>query len=132
MRGVAARTIIHPTDRDGHEGGDRLEHDPQLGSHRRPRGNEGRGRRDPTPGARLTTRHWDCPLCNPALALGLLDAVKQERDNGVEIRRKHFVGPAKYLNRMGGITILDYLSREQVCATVQEYYATPEFESYTA
>ena len=56
-------------------------------------------------------------ISNPALALGLLDAVKQERDNGVEIRRKHFVGPAKYLNRMGGITILDYLSREQVRAT---------------
>ena len=71
-------------------------------------------------------------ISNPALALGLLDAVKQERDDGVEIRRKHFVGPAKYLNRMGGITILDYLSREQVRTTVQEYYATPEFESYTA
>ena len=49
-----------------------------------------------------------------ALTLGILDAIKEQSDAGAEIKREHFVGATKYLNRMGAITVLDYLKRNRV------------------
>lgn len=64
---------------------------------------------------------------NKALTLGILDAIKDQSDAGVEIKREHFVGATKYLNRMGAITVLDYLKRSRVKSLINEYYATEEF-----
>ena len=67
-----------------------------------------------------------CPFVK-ALTLGILDAIKEQSDAAAEIKREHFVGATKYLNRMGAITVLDYLKRNRVKNLVHEYYATEEF-----
>ena len=65
---------------------------------------------------------------NRHVLLGILDAIKEQRDSGVDIKRKHFVGATKYLNRMGAITVLDYLDRARVREIISDYFATEEFE----
>lgn len=66
---------------------------------------------------------------NKDTALGILDAIKEQADAGVPLRREHFVGATKYLNRMGAITILDYLDRKRVKSIIVEYFSTDEFAS---
>lgn len=64
---------------------------------------------------------------NRKLLLGILDAIKDQADAGIMLKREHFVGATKYLNRMGAITVLDYLKRDQVKRMISEYFATEEF-----
>ena len=64
---------------------------------------------------------------NQNIALGILDAIKEQSDAGIALKREHFVGATKYLNRMGAITVLDYLKRSRVKALISEYFATEEF-----
>ena len=59
--------------------------------------------------------------------LGILDAIKEQADAGVPLKREHFVGATKYLNRMGAITMLDYLGRERVRTLISDYFKTEEF-----
>lgn len=66
-------------------------------------------------------------MANPSIALGILDAIKEQKDSDIPLRREHFVGPSKYLNRMGAMTIVDYLSREQIRELVREYFSSNEF-----
>lgn len=66
---------------------------------------------------------------NRGIVLGILDAIKEQNDAGVPLRREHFVGATKYLNRMGAITILDYFSRSRVHSIIADYFKTDEFAS---
>ena len=58
---------------------------------------------------------------NKNVTLGILEAVRDQRDAGVEVGRKHFSGAALMLNRISGITLLDCLSRAEVRAMVNSY-----------
>lgn len=64
---------------------------------------------------------------NREVLLGILDAVKERMDAGEDIKRKHFVGATKYLNRMGAITVLDLLDRKRAKRIISEYFETEEF-----
>jgi len=64
---------------------------------------------------------------NRQTALGILDAIGEQRDTGIELKREHFVGANIYLNRMSGITILDAFDRKSIHDLVSEYFATDEF-----
>ena len=64
---------------------------------------------------------------NPRIGLGVLDSLKKRERAGETIKRKYFVGPLRYLNSMGGITVLDILSRSEITNIVDEYLATDEF-----
>ena len=67
---------------------------------------------------------------NRATMLGILDAMKDQRDSGIELKREHIVGATKYLNRMGAITLLDSLGRERVHSIISDYYATEQFANF--
>lgn len=69
--------------------------------------------------------------CRP-LTLGMLDAVKELEDSGVRIEREHLVAPARYLNRISGITLLDCLNRDEVRKLIRGYFETEDFTSYKA
>ena len=64
---------------------------------------------------------------NPQICLGVLDSIKKRELLGEVILRKHFVGPLRYLNSMGGITVLDVFSRTEIMQIVDEYLASDEF-----
>lgn len=64
---------------------------------------------------------------NKSTTLGILDAIQEQRDAGITLRREHFVGATKCLNRMGAITILDYLGRQRVKSIISDYFSTEEF-----
>lgn len=64
---------------------------------------------------------------NKDTSLGILDAIKEQADAGIPLRREHFVGATKYLNRMGAITVLDYLGRARVHTIISDYFKTEEF-----
>lgn len=66
------------------------------------------------------------------VALGMLDAIKEQQDSGTTLKREHFVAPAKYLNRISGITLLDCLSRNDVRQMIRAYFETEEFANYKA
>lgn len=53
---------------------------------------------------------------NKNLALGVLDCLYKRKQAGEKIGRYHFVEANKYINCIGGITLLDTMSREEVCA----------------
>ena len=64
---------------------------------------------------------------NRQIGLGVLDSIKKRGEMGETIKRKHFVGSLRYLNNMGGITLLDVLSRTEITKIVDDYLATDEF-----
>ena len=64
---------------------------------------------------------------NKAIALGVLDSIEKRQEMGEKIERKHFVGSLRYLNNMGGLTLLDMLSREDVTSIVDDYLASDAF-----
>ena len=64
---------------------------------------------------------------NKDISLGILDAIKEQSDAGIVLKREHFVGATKYLNRMGAITVLDYLKRDKVKSLIADYFATDDF-----
>lgn len=64
---------------------------------------------------------------NKNAALGILDAIKEQSDSGVELKREHFVGATKYLNRMSAITLLDCLDRQRIREMISDYFSTEEF-----
>lgn len=52
-------------------------------------------------------------MANKELALGVMDCISERKQKGEKIGRYHFVEANKYLNCIGGITLLDTLSREK-------------------
>ena len=52
-------------------------------------------------------------ISNRNLALGVLDCIMKRKQAGEKIGRYHFVEANKYLNCIGGITLLDTMSREE-------------------
>lgn len=64
---------------------------------------------------------------NKSITLGILDAIEEQSASGIPLKREHFVGATKYLNRMGAITVLDYLDRKRVRSIISAYFATDEF-----
>lgn len=55
-------------------------------------------------------------VSNKNLALGVLDCLYKRKQAGEKIGRYHFVEANKYINCIGGITLLDTMTREEVCA----------------
>lgn len=55
-------------------------------------------------------------VANKKIALGVLDCIAERKKNGEKIVRDHFVQANKYLNCIGGIAILDTLTREEAKA----------------
>ncbi len=53
-------------------------------------------------------------MANKELALGLIDCISKRKQKGEKIGRYHFVEANKYLNCIGGITLLDAMTREEV------------------
>lgn len=53
-------------------------------------------------------------VSNKNLALGVLDCIADRKAKGESIGRYHFVEANKYLNCIGGISLLDTLSRDEV------------------
>lgn len=53
-------------------------------------------------------------MANKELALGVLDGISERKQKGEKIGRYHFVKANKYLNCIGGVTLLDAMSREEV------------------
>lgn len=64
---------------------------------------------------------------NPNVCLGLLTSVRKRQDAGKRIERKHFVGPLRYLNNMGALTVVDVLGRDEVTEVVDGYLASEAF-----
>lgn len=52
-------------------------------------------------------------VSNKNLALGVLDCIMKRKQAGEKIGRYHFVEANKYVNCIGGITLLDSMSREE-------------------
>ncbi len=52
-------------------------------------------------------------MANKDIALGVMDSIKERKDKGDKVGRYHFVEVNKYLNCIGGITLLDTLSRDE-------------------
>lgn len=50
---------------------------------------------------------------NKNLALGVMDCIAERKSAGEEIGRYHFVEANKYLNCIGGVSLLDTISREE-------------------
>ncbi|MBC9874915.1 hypothetical protein H1I77_09150 [Macrococcus bohemicus] len=51
---------------------------------------------------------------NKDLGLGILSAIYRLKQDGVDIKRDHFVQANKYLNLIGGVTLLDLKKRAEV------------------
>lgn len=51
-------------------------------------------------------------MANKDLALGIMDSISERKNKGEKIGRYHFVDANKYLNCIGGITLLDSLTRD--------------------
>ena len=67
---------------------------------------------------------------NRQIGLGVLDSINNRAQLGETIERKHFVCSLRYLNNMGGITLLDVLNRSEITRIVDEYLATDEFAKF--
>ena len=63
---------------------------------------------------------------NPAITKGILTALIKLRDQGVDIKRKHFTASTKYLNVIGGAMVLDMLEKDEVERTIYNHL-TKEF-----
>lgn len=57
-------------------------------------------------------------MSNKDLALGVMDCIAERKSKGEKIRRYHFVEANKYLNCIGGVTLLDTMTREEAKAIV--------------
>ncbi len=56
---------------------------------------------------------------NPVILAGICDALKYFSDHGQQLDEKtHIRAAMKYLNAVGGATLLDVLSREEICKIV--------------
>lgn len=53
---------------------------------------------------------------NKNLVLGVLDCIQQRKDAGEHIGRYHYVEANKYINCIGGISLLDSMTREEISA----------------
>lgn len=53
-------------------------------------------------------------MANKELALGVLDCISERKQKGEKIGRYHFIEADKYLNCIGGVTLLDAMSREEI------------------
>ena len=53
---------------------------------------------------------------NKNLALGVMDCIAERKKAGEKIGRSHFVEANKYLNCIGGVSLLDTISREEAKA----------------
>lgn len=53
-------------------------------------------------------------MADKKLALGVLDCISERKRKGEKIGRYHFTEANKYLNCIGGVTLLDAMSREEV------------------
>ena len=51
---------------------------------------------------------------NPTVVHGVLDCLLYRKEHGDNIERYHFVNALKYLNSLGGVMLLDTLSREEI------------------
>src|SRR5699024_5481301 len=58
---------------------------------------------------------------NRNITKGILRTLVKWQENGINIKRDHFVQANKYLNVVGGAMILDVLSTEEVEEMVDEY-----------
>ena len=54
-------------------------------------------------------------ISNKNLALGVFDCIQKRKNAGENIGRYHFVEANKYINCIGGISLLDAMAREEVC-----------------
>ena len=54
--------------------------------------------------------------------LGILASIKKRKDAGEVIKREHFVSATKYLNNMGAVTILDFLSKEDIENIIDRFF----------
>lgn len=52
-------------------------------------------------------------VSNKNLALGVLDCIAERKKNGEKIGRYYFVEANKYLNCVGGVSLLDTMTREE-------------------
>ncbi|MEK9197099.1 DUF6339 family protein [Ureibacillus sp. FSL E2-3493] len=57
---------------------------------------------------------------NPAITKGILRALVELRDEGVDIKRAHFVESTKYLNISGGAMVLDLLEEDEVKEMIEK------------
>lgn len=53
-------------------------------------------------------------ISNKELALGVLDCIANRKKAGEKIGRYHFVEVNKYINCVGGVSLLDSMSREEI------------------
>ncbi|WP_242945153.1 DUF6339 family protein [Oribacterium sp. C9] len=53
-------------------------------------------------------------MANNSLALGIMDCIAERKNKGEKIGRYHFVEANKYLNCVGGVILLDTMTREEV------------------
>ena len=58
---------------------------------------------------------------NKDLALGLLDCLTELKAKGTVIKREHFVESNKYLNCIGGVVLLDTITRSEVKQMIAEH-----------
>lgn len=58
---------------------------------------------------------------NKELGLGILSAIYRLKQDGVDIKRDHFVQANKYLNLIGGVTLLDLKRRAEVEEEIYGY-----------
>ncbi|WP_274541764.1 DUF6339 family protein [Staphylococcus chromogenes] len=58
---------------------------------------------------------------NKELGLGILSAIYRLKQDGVDIKRDHFVQANKYLNLIGGVTLLDLKTRAEVEEEIYGY-----------
>lgn len=54
-------------------------------------------------------------VSNKNLALGVMDCIQHRKSLGEHIGRYHYVEANKYINCIGGITLLDALKRSEIC-----------------
>ena len=57
-------------------------------------------------------------MSNKDLALGVLDSIMERKSKGEKIGRYHYVEANRYLNGMGGVSILDTMTREETKSVI--------------
>lgn len=58
-------------------------------------------------------------ISNKILALGMMDCLQERKKRGDKIGRYHYVEANRYLNSIGGIALLDTMTREEVKLLVE-------------
>ena len=59
-------------------------------------------------------------VSNKNLALGVLDCIQRRKELGEEIKRYHYVEANKYINCVGGVSLLDSMTRSEVSSLVSK------------